>query len=146
MIAFQQIAQRIEQALAGAAVADSVMRGRLRPVPEETLTAVVVRYDRSSGEGAAVIGGMTDWDTAIAIDCYQRVDGVDDPDEACGELLGRVYAVVQGLDTSGLAVMGLLLNPEIVATPSEVDPSLTCLTLYLTVQHRTDSTTLIPQE
>lgn len=144
MIAFQLITAALRDALAAAAVADVVMKGRLRPIAASESTAIVVRYDRSSGQAGGIQDGPVDWDTAVAIDCYVRVDDGTDPEDAAGVLLGQAWGAINGLQLDGLGVSSVLANPEVVAAPSDVDPGLTCLTLFLTVQHRTFGANLTP--
>jgi len=144
MIAFQQITTAIKDAIEAANLVDKVMKGRLRPMAENEQSAIVVRYDRSSGQAGGTQDGPTDWDTAIAIDLYWRVTDGSDPEDAAGDVLSQVYALLMGLNPSALGISDLVSNPEIVAAPSDPDPNLTCLTLFLTVQHRTYGNNLNP--
>lgn len=142
--AFQRVTARIKQALVDQAVADQINRGRLAPVPQEVASAVVVRFDRASGQ-AMLNTGITDWDTAVALDCYQRVTDGSDPEDACSEVLNAAFEAVRLMDLSGLGIENISDTPEIVAGPSD-DQDLFLLTLYLSVRLRTAPNTLNPQD
>lgn len=146
MIAFQLIATRMRDALQAASLVEMTSKGRLRPMPQEVASQIVVRFDRATGNLGSISDGPTDWDAAFALDVYLRVSDDSDPEDQAGDILSQAYQVVRTMDASGLGITNLLGAPEVVATPSEVDADLVCLTLFLTVQHRTGANNLNPME
>jgi hypothetical protein len=126
-------------------VADVVMRGRLRPVAAHQNTAVVVRWDRSSGDQSTMANGPTDWDTSIALDCYARATGDVDPEDVAGPLLQAVFQRLAGADLAALGVTQLVAGTEVQASFAEADPNLACMTLFISVQHMTDFNSLTPR-
>lgn len=144
MIAFQLITKALADDLSAAAIADKVFKGKLRPIAQSEATALVVRYDRSSGQLGGIQAGPMDWDSAYAIDCYARVSNTEDAQEAAGALVGLVFSRISVISPAGLGITNILANPEVVASDSDVDDTLTCLTLFLTIQHRTGSDNLLP--
>lgn len=147
MIAFTSLCAAVKEALmAEPPVAPIVMRGRLRPVAEGENEMVVVRLERAGGEQAQISGGPTDWSTSIAVDVYARAaTDSDEAEDLAGELLGRVYERLAGLDLSAYGVTGFGLNPEVAAGSDAVDSSLAAMTLFLNIQHCTGADNLNPR-
>jgi hypothetical protein len=126
-------------------VADVVMRGRLRPIAANQDTAVVVRWDRSSGDQSVMANGPTDWATSIAVDCYARATADVDPEDVAGPVLQAVYQRLAVADLAALGVTQLVAGIEVQAGFSEMDPNLACVTLFVSVQHMTDFNSLTPR-
>jgi hypothetical protein len=145
-IAFVSITRALRDLLAGpTAVADVVMRGRLKPLAANLNTAVVVRFDRSSGDQATMANGPTDWTSSIALDCYARATGDVDPEDVAGPVLQAVYQRLAVADMAALGVTQLVASTEVQASFAEADPNLACMTLFISVQHMTDFNSLTPR-
>lgn len=134
------VAALVVKLQAAPAVSTQVDRARLRPVKDDQASAVVVRIAASNPERFAILGGPTDWDTEIAIECYARSATLA-ADEAVDALLAAVWAKLAQDTTLGGLVMDL--NP----TGLEYDfalgaDNMACATLALRVLHRTTYSTL----
>ena len=136
MTAFNTIVAAIKTKLEQApAVSTQVYRARLKPVAAQFSDAVVIRIQGGTSERFAVLGGPTDWDTAIEIECYARSATLT-PDEAVDALLGKVWARLAADTTLGGLVM-LLHQADVNFDFSGAADDMACATLTLKVMHRT---------
>ncbi|MDB5967333.1 MAG: hypothetical protein JWQ72_3833 [Polaromonas sp.] len=141
MTAFANILAGIVTKLAAApAVSATIDRARLRPIPEATADAVVVRIESSTPDRFAILGGPTDWDTVIAIECYARSTGLT-ADQAIDALLGKVYARLAA-DTSLGGLVGDLTPTDLNYDFAAGADHMACATLTLKVLHRTTNQSL----
>lgn len=120
--------------------AEQIYKARLKPVAAQFEEAVVVRLVGGLAEEFAILNAPTDWDTDIEVECYARSKDLD-PDDACDELLGRVYARLVADPTLGGLLMGLRVTSLEYDFASEAQ-QLSCVKLTLKALHRTDNNTL----
>lgn len=138
MTAFNVILAAVKTKLEQApAVSTQVYRARLKPVAAQHNDAVVIRIQGGSAERFAILGGPTDWDTTIDIECYARSATLS-PDEAVDALLGKVWARLAADTTLGGLVM-LLHQSDLSYDFSGAADDMACATLTLKVMHRTNN-------
>lgn len=138
MTAFATILGAIVTKLnAAPAVSSQIYRARLKPIAAQHDDAVVIRIEGGAGERFAILGGPTDWDTTINIECYARSVTLT-ADEAVDQLLGKVWARLASDTSLGGLVMYLHqaeLNYDFAAAADDMS----CVTLTLKVMHRTNN-------
>lgn len=141
--AFRAIAMAIAASLSAAPALAGVpvFQNRLKPLPEDRMTAVVVRKEGSNGQEAVL--GMVDWQTDYAIECYGRGAPGTDPDAAADDLLQAVWARMAVIDLSTYQVMGVTLNPGINWDYGEAETPFACAIFRLQIIHRTASSALV---
>jgi len=143
VFAFTGLSKAMETALLQApAVADVVMRGRYRALAQAESTGVVIRWDRSTADQPLMAQAPMSWATQMALDLYVRADASQAPEDALEPLLQAVWNRLQVLDLSSLAVTNLNASSELAMALVDHDPNLACVTLFLTVEHDTQATTL----
>ena len=121
-------------------VSNNVFRARLRPLPTDWPTAVVVR-PRGSVKDNPDIGSNTFgiWDTAIEVECYAH--GSADPDLVVDPLLQAVANRLLADRTLGGTVGGLdiaVIGYDFDATADTA----ACATITLTIRHATAANSL----
>lgn len=120
-------------ALAGAA--QVVERVRLRPLPESTSTAIVVRPTRVVVQETDMLGASVETLTAIQVECYARASGATAPDQALDPLLTEVQQRLLADPTLGGQIAWL----SVAGAELEFDAELrdmACATVTFTARHR----------
>ena len=119
-----------------------VKRGRAIPLPAELDEGLFVRIERTVGSGGTL--GVTDWDTAIAVEGVKRVPPGTDSDDAIDPLLAATYERLRNAVGIAAGVMDIVPDPEIRWEVAEADDTLVGFVLLLRVNHRTGGTDLNP--
>ncbi|ARV17479.1 hypothetical protein AEP_00519 [Curvibacter sp. AEP1-3] len=133
----------IEAALkAGTPVAPLIERGRRRPIPISSATAVAIRPVQIEVAQAQMVSGMpVSWNGSYAVECYARSGKSTSPDVAVDELVQDVYARLMQDPTLGGVVV--VIRPQGIAYDFDADGELTaCATLVFNVLHRANGATL----
>lgn len=140
---FRAIALAIAASLSNAPALAGVpvFQARIKPLPEDQMTAIVVRKEASSGQ--EVMLGTTDWQTDYTIECYGRGAPGVDPDAVADTLLQAAWAQMTTIDLSAHQVMGATLNPSINWDNGEAESPFACAIFRLQIIHRTAADTLI---
>lgn len=127
-----------EQLKASGVAMGRVYRGRTRAISAESPHGVVVRLLRSASERAAQLGGRTDWNTLVQVECYGRNVG-GEPDEVADSTAVAVFESL-GSDPT-LGGLAYDLAPLDGATLDwdfdELDSNLACVTAKFVVKHQT---------
>lgn len=148
MTAFAALTDALRDLLlqAPAIAGGRVWRARLRPIPEEHATAVVLRLVQANST-QVVLGRGLDWDTLIEVECYARSAVGIEPEDAVDELLAAVWARIKSNATAlgALGVMDLVPEPRIDWQTTESAQPLACATFGLRVRHRTQASNLNPE-
>lgn len=148
MTAFAALTDGLRDILlqAPAVAGGRVWRGRLRPIPEEHQTAIVVRPVQATSS-QVVLGKGLDWDTLIEVECYARAVGTTEPEDAVDAVLAAAWERIKtaGSALTGLGVMDLVPEPRIDWQISEGAQPLVCATFGLRVRHRTQAPNLNPE-
>ena len=128
-------------ALAAApAIAPTVSRVRLRPLPQGAGTAVVVRPMQAQASAADLPGMPIAWAVQFAVDCYARCPQPGTPDQAVDALLEAAYARLMQDTTLGGAAFAL--DPQGVGYEFDTDGEQTaCATLLFVAQARANHAT-----
>jgi hypothetical protein len=125
------------------ALADGrVWANRLRPIPENKATAVVVRLEQSDAVENVI--GMLDWQTRFAVECYGRGVVGADPAGGVDDLMASVWARLAAFPVSDLGAMALTVNPSIDWQYDDADTPMACAVIRVSVTHRTAMTGLAP--
>lgn len=122
---------------AAPAVAPRVERVRLRALPANAATAVVVRPLASEVLDAELPTGYPyAWTTQVAVECYARAPQGTPPDVAVDALLSAVYARLMADATLGGAAT--VLQPQAITFDFDVDgENVVCATLQINARQRT---------
>ena len=145
MSAHLAIQQAIATALlaAPAVASGNVRQNATRPVASASSQGVVVRLAQSSAPTPQVLAGPYTWQTRFEIECLARAaSGTADPVAAVDGLLEAVWSRLSTLNTTGLGVVDLRMQPTIDWQLDDSETPLASATVYLQVTHRTASTTL----
>ena len=142
----------IQQAIAAALLAapavasGNVRQNATRPVASASTQAVVVRLAQSSAATPQVLAGPYTWTTRFEVECLARAAiGTADPVAAVDTLLEAVWSRLSTLNTTGLGVMDVRMQPTIDWQLDDSETPLASATVYLQVTHRTASTSLAAQ-
>lgn len=129
--------------IAPAVASGRVFAARTRAINAEQPNGVIVRLRRSVSQLAAVIGGPTNWDTLISIECYGRVSG-GAPDAAADRIVEDVFARLASDSTLGNLAMDMapLEGDTLNWDFDELDDSLACITAQFVIKHQTTGRTL----
>lgn len=143
MTAFAGLTTALVQALvqAPALAGGRVFPNRLRPIPDDRATAVVVRIGQRS-QAQEIVLGAYDWTTPFSVECIARGTSGLDPQAAVDALLADVWARLYALDITALGAMSVTVNPAIEWSVDEADSSYICASIQLDVAHRTPLATL----
>lgn len=135
--AFAQIVLAMQAALQSApAVAPHIMRARVRQLPEQMATAVVVRPLRAAVDTAVGAGTPLVWATGVQVECYARGSVGCPVDVTLDALLERTVTRLRQDCTLG----GLVgdLEPKTIDWDFDVDGAQTaCATVIFNVPHAT---------
>lgn len=112
-----------------------VYLNRLRPLPADAATAIVVRLDRSIGRQDVL--NMLDWTTLIGIECVARAATGTDPAAAVDALLAAAWSVISGLSSAALGATSIAINPDIAWQYDDADSPFVVAVIAVQVQHRT---------
>lgn len=142
MTAFAQAAAAMQAALQRApAISPNVFRARARVVPEQMVTAIVVRPLRAEREGAAGRGTPALWATGLALECYARGTQSAPVDQAVDALLDS--AVERLMEDPSLGGLVGFIDPRSIDWDFDVDGAQTaCATVNFFVRHATRAATL----
>ncbi len=139
--AFAAIVGAMTSALQQApAVSPQVHRARIRPLPAEWSTAVVVRIQEAELDRLAIRGAPINVDTTVVVECYAR-NATLSPDLVADSLLQAVYARLAADPTLG----GLVADCQLTGLAYDFDADAdrtACVTLNYLVRHRTASLSL----
>lgn len=126
---------------AAPAVSAQVHRARMRVLPQQWTTAVVVRPARAALEEAVGQGVASIWATQLVVDCYARAPAAQAGDLAVDALLGAVVARLLADRSLGGLVGDLgLLGIEY---DFDVDGETTaCATLTFQVRHASSAASI----
>lgn len=114
-----------------------------RPVAASATLAVVVRLTQSRAATPQILGGPYDWTTSYQIECLARgSSGASDPVAAVDALLETVWSRLSTLNTTGLGVYDVRMQPAIDWEVDDAETPVAAATVSLLVNHRTTSTTL----
>lgn len=123
-----------------------VYANRLMPVPQSRTSAVVLRRE-SAVSREVVLGGVLDWSSTYAVECYGRGAVGEDPARAVDELLAQTWACLLALspaDLPSLSVMGIAPESAVEWQFDEAETPAACAIVRFTVRHRTGLTNLQP--
>lgn len=138
---FAGIVGAMTAALAAApAVSPQIHRARMRPLPQEWSTAVVVRIEGAQLDPLAIQGAPINTDTTVIVECYAR-SATQSPDLVADALLQSVYAKLAADPTLG----GLVADCQLTGLAYDFDQDAertACVLLTYLVRHRTQSLTL----
>lgn len=127
MSAITEAVQAVVDALAG--VAPRVDRVRLRPLPANTTTAVVVRPEGADVLQASDVSGLPiSWDARLVVECYAKTNSATAPDLAVDDLTEQVYSRLMADPTLGGAVV--ILQPLSVAYDFDAEGDLNACALF----------------
>lgn len=128
---------------APAVASGNVKANTTRPVASSSSLAVVVRLLQSRADTPQILGGPYDWTTSFQVECLARAaSGSADPVAAVDALLEAVWARLSTLNTTGLGVYDVRMQPAIDWQVDDADAPVCSATVSLLVNHRTTSTTL----
>lgn len=114
-----------------------------RPVASSSNLAVVVRLMQSRAATPQILAGPYDWTTSLQIECLARAaSGSADPVAAVDALLETVWARLSTINTAGLGVFDVRMQPAIDWQVDDAESPVCSATVSLLVNHRTTSTTL----
>lgn len=126
---------------APAVAGGQVYANRMRPIPAQHNSAVVVRLEDS--RASETVLGAHDWQTQIAIECYAKT-GATSAEVTADALLEVLWPRLLGLQASLAGVMNIARDPNIEwERDSDVNAEV-CATLRITVTHRTPFNSLEP--
>lgn len=121
----------------------NVKANTTRPVASSSSLAVVVRLMQSRAATPQILGGPYDWTTSFQVECLARAaSGSTDPVAAVDSLLETVWARLSTLNTTGLGVYDVRMQPAIDWQVDDAEAPVAAATVSLLVNHRTTSTTL----
>lgn len=142
MTAFLQLRNAaLDALLVAPAVADgNVRRGGRRPMPLELNRWVVIRLAIADGQAAGIMGGPTDWRTALQIELHARDE--EDPEAIVDGMLDEVFERLALLQAPGLGLMQALEFPSVEWDHGESDTGHVCAILTARIVHRTGGTNL----
>ena len=142
----------IQQAIAAALLAapavasGNVRQNATRPVASASTQGVVVRLAQSSAATPQVLAGPYNWTTRFEVECLARASsGSADPVAAVDTLLEAVWSRLSTLNTTGLGVVDVRMQPAIDWQLDDSETPVAAATVYLLVNHRTASTSLAAQ-
>lgn len=121
-------------------VSNQVHRARLRPLPSDWSSAVVVRIQGAELDRLALRGAPINADTAVVVECYARSATLQ-PDLVADTLLAAVYARLAADPTLG----GLVADCQALSLTYDFDADAdraACVSITYLVRHRTASLTL----
>ena len=128
---------------APAAAGGNVRSNATRPMAASSNTGVVVRTMQSRAATPQILGGPYDWTTMFQIECLARASaGSSDPVAAVDALLDLVWARLSTMNTAGLGVIDVRMQPQIDWLVDDGETPVVAATVSLAVSHRTTSTTL----
>lgn len=121
---------------ASPAVSPNVFRARARVVPQQMVTAIVVRPGQAERDASVGQGAMAVWTTAVAVDCYARGTAATPVDDAVDALMGAaVERLMQDPSLGGLVGS---IDPQAVTWDFDVDGEQTaCATVTFYLRHAT---------
>jgi len=139
----------IQSAIVAARVAAPAVAGgnvrtnATRPMAAGVSGGVVVRLVQSRAATPQVLGGPYDWTTQYSIECLARsATGSADPVAAVDALLALVWERLSTLNTTGLGVIDVRMQPAIDWQVDDAETPTVAAVVNLLVNHRTTSTTL----
>jgi hypothetical protein len=128
---------------APAVASGNVKANTTRPVAASSNLAVVVRMTQSRADTPQILGGPYDWTTSFQVECLARASsGSADPVAAVDALLELVWARLSALNTTGLGVYDVRMQPAIDWEVDDAETPVAAATVSLLVNHRTTSTSL----
>ena len=147
--AFVQLVDVIAAAhAADTAFAGCTITSRLQALPPAgALRILDVRQVETRGT-SRFSGHPMDWETTIAITAKARAAGGDTPDDVLDAMLLASASVLSMLDVDGLAVMSWDADSRVrwgVQQDKPDQPPYAYAQRVLRISHRTDATTLAPQ-
>lgn len=148
MSAHLAIQQAIVAALsaAPALASGNVRANATRPVAAASGQGIVVRLAQTRAATPQLLGGPYDWTTRYEVECLARAaTGTADPVAAVDTLLESVWARLSALNTTGLGVVDVRMQPAIDWQLDDSETPVAAATVYLLVNHRTASTSLAAQ-
>ena len=120
-----------------------VVANSLRPVASSKTAALVVRMLQSRAATPQVLGGPYDWVTTFQVECLARGStGSTESAAAVDSLLESAWQRLSTLNTTGLGVMDVRMQPAIDWQMDGEDQPLVAAVISLQVNHRTSATTL----
>ncbi len=120
---------------AAPALADGrISTNRLRAIPVNQATAIVLRLDQTAG--AEVVLGHIDWQTTYVVECYARAATGSDPALAVDALLTDAWARLAGMDGGAIGA-DISLQPQIDWQYDDADTPVVCAVIRINAQHRT---------
>lgn len=120
----------------------NVWEEELRPLPEGSTQAIVVRFESSRPDRGAILGAPIDWVSTLTVECHARVDNRSATlGRASRRLHGEVYARLMADPSLGGKVFDLQ-EPDLATDQAQLDTDLGCLIAQYPVLHRTQARTL----
>lgn len=142
--AFVQIQAGLLAALsAGPALAGSLQTNRLRPIPEQQATALVLRLNQSAGNEGVI--GTLDWLSQYSIECYARVTTAADPAVVVDDLLLAVFDRIATLDPASIGAQAITFTPQIDWQYEDSATPMVCAVVQMSVNHSTSTVNLLAQ-
>lgn len=122
----------------------NVKANAVRPVAAQHTSAVVVRMLQSRADTPRMLGAGYEWQTLILIECMARAAGsASEPHAAVDALLEAAWSRIAAWQpASNLGVIDVRMTPEISWQVEDGDVPVVLATINVTVQHRTQSTSL----
>ena len=121
----------VVSALAAApAVADQVLRARLRPMAAQHTSMVVVRPVESSVEEDELAGPVVSWSTLIAVECDARTNAATSPDVAVDAVLQAVHSRLAANPTLSGVVLSIVPRKVTFDTDADGEASVCAVSLF----------------
>lgn len=107
-------------------------RIRLRPLPEGTMRAVVVRPAQAEVLQESLSGYPVSWQISMAVECYAKATQHETPDAAIDAVLQAVYAAIAKDLTLGSRVINISIGHVVYDFDADAD-QFACATLHLSI-------------
>lgn len=122
----------------------NVKANSVRPIAAQHSSAVVVRLQQSRADSPRALGAGHEWQTQLAVECLARgANAAAEPAATVDALLEAAWSRIAAWQpASHLGVIDVRMTPLIDWQVDDGETPLVAATISLTVQHRTQATSL----